>query len=117
MTVVAEKLVDNTELFINTVNGKSNEASQLVQDINALENATSEPEVSIVNVHHDIQGTGKVTLQFGDEDTLELSGRGNYGLKPEEEKKIGTKNIFVKSDNNVSMFNLVMEGQKTKGFN
>ena len=30
MTVVAEKLVDNTELVINTVNGNGNEASQLV---------------------------------------------------------------------------------------
>jgi len=117
MTVVAEKLVDNTELVINTVNGNGNEESQLVQDISTLENATSEPKVSIVNVHHDIQGTGKVTLLFGETDTLELEGRGNYGMKPSEIKKEGTESINVKSDADVSKFNLVMECHKETGFN
>jgi len=122
MTVVAKNLVDNKTKVISTVTGSVNEESQSALDVTKLIDSTSEPRVSVVNVHHEILGTGKVTLLFDEREVLELTGRGNYGLKKDEEK-IETEttdkegDIFVKSDANVSKFNLVLECRKESGFN
>ena len=122
MTVIAKNLVDTKTKIISTVTGSVNEESQSALDVTKLIDSTSEPRVSVVNVHHEILGTGKVTLLFDEREVLELTGRGNYGLKPKE-KKIETEttdkegDIFVKSDANVSKFNLVLECRKESGFN
>jgi|TARA_Y100000310_G_scaffold340868_1_gene438103 hypothetical protein len=122
MTVVAKNLVDNKTKVISTVTGSVNEESQSALDVTKLIDSTSEPRVSVVNVHHEILGTGKVTLLFDEREVLELTGRGNYGLK-KDEKKIETEttdkegDLFVKSDANVSKFNLVLECRKESGFN
>ena len=122
MTVVATNLVDNKTKVISTVTGSVNEESQSALDVTKLIDSTSEPRVSVVNVHHEILGTGKVTLLFDEREVLELTGRGNYGLK-KDEKKIETEttdkegDLFVKSDANVSKFNLVLECRKESGFN
>ena len=122
MTVVAKNIVDNKTKVISTITGSVNENSQSALDVTKLIDATSEPRVSVVNVHHEILGTGKVTLLFDEREVLELEGRGNYGLK-KDEKKIETEttdkegDIFVKSDANVSKFNLVLECRKESGFN
>ena len=122
MTVIATNLVDNKTKVISTVTGSINEDSQSALDVTKLIDSTSEPRVSVVNVHHEILGTGKVTLLFDEREVLELTGRGNYGLKPNE-NKIETEttdkegDIFVKSDANVTKFNLVLECRKESGFN
>ena len=122
MTVVAKNVVDNKTKVISTVTGSVNEDSQSALDVTKLIDSTSEPRVSVVNVHHEILGTGKVTLLFDEREVLELTGRGNYGLK-KDEKKIETEttdkegDLFVKSDANVSKFNLVLECRKESGFN
>ncbi len=122
MTVVAKNIVDNKTKVISTITGSVNEDSQSALDVTKLIDATSEPRVSVVNVHHEILGTGKVTLLFDEREVLELTGRGNYGLKKDEEK-IETEttdkegDLFVKSDANVSKFNLVLECRKESGFN
>ena len=86
MTVIAKNLVDNKTKVISTVTGSVNEESQSALDVTKLIDSTSEPRVSVVNVHHEILGTGKVTLLFDEREVLELTGRGNYGLKPKEKK-------------------------------
>ena len=122
MTVVAKNLIDNKTKVISTITGSVNEESQSALDVTKLIDSTSEPRVSVVNVHHEILGTGKVTLLFDEREVLELTGRGNYGLKKDEEK-IETEttdkegDLFVKSDANVSKFNLVLECRKESGFN
>ena len=122
MTVVAKNVVDNKTKVISTVTGSVNEDNQSALDVTKLIDSTSEPRVSVVNVHHEILGTGKVTLLFDEREVLELTGRGNYGLK-KDEKKIETEttdkegDLFVKSDANVSKFNLVLECRKESGFN
>ena len=122
MTVIAKNLVDTKTKIISTVTGSVNEESQSALDVTKLIDSTSEPRVSVVNVHHEILGTGKVTLLFDEREILELTGRGNYGLKKNEDK-IETEttdkegDIFVKSDANVSKFNLVLECRKESGFN
>ena len=122
MTVVAKNVVDNKTKVISTVTGSVNEDNQSALDVTKLIDSTSEPRVSVVNVHHEILGTGKVTLLFDEREILELTGRGNYGIKKDEDKietEITDKegDIFVKSDANVSKFNLVLECRKESGFN
>ena len=47
-----------------------------------------------------------------------LTGRGNYGLKPGEEKiKDVVGNILLDSDSNVTKYNLVIEAHKESGYN
>jgi len=72
MTVIATNLVDNKTKVISTVTGSVNEDSQSALDVTKLIDSTSEPRVSVVNVHHEILGTGKVTLLFDKREILEL---------------------------------------------
>ena len=48
---------------------------------------------------------------------LIISGRGNYGLKPDEGKIIDTiGNILLTSDSNVTKYNIVLETHKESGY-
>ena len=102
MTITTEKLVDDNFKIIVNSNGVGSEINQKLVDVVNSNNASSEPKVSIANVVYEIIGTGEVTLFFENDNTKEvvLSGRGNYGLKPGEEKiKDVVGNILLDSDN------------------
>ena len=48
---------------------------------------------------------------------LIISGRGNYGLKPDEGKITDTiGNILLASDSNVTKYNIVLETHKESGY-
>ena len=48
---------------------------------------------------------------------LIISGRGNYGLKPDEGKITDTiGNILLTSDSNVTKYNIVLETHKDSGY-
>ena len=119
MAITSTKLVDDDFKIVVNANGVGSEEDQKIVDIEASNNASSEPKVSIANLQYEILGTGEVTLFFekrGSIDTtkqLVISGRGNYGLKPNEikiEDTIG--NIFLTSDSNVTKYNIVLETHK-----
>ena len=85
-------------------------------ELDKLKGATNESEISIANVYYEVEGTGKVTLQFDDEKNLEATGIDNYGLKPSEDKIKGTGDIKIITDNFVDKFSLMLECHKEKGF-
>ena len=122
MTISTTTLVDDNFKVIVKANGVGEETEQLV--INALElnNATSEPKISIANVYYEIEGAGNITFKFNDEEenALTINGRGNYGLKPGEPKKKATSTtadiIYLTSDVNITSYNIVIECHKEKGF-
>ena len=121
MTISTTTLVDDNFKVIIKANGVGDEVEQLVIDALELNNATSEPKISIANVYYEIEGTGNITFNFIDEETvLTITGRGNYGLKPGEPKKkaVSTSADIIKltSDANVTSYNLVIECHKEKGF-
>ena len=119
MTITTEKLVDDNFKIIVNSNGVGSEINQKLVDVVNSNNASSEPKVSIANVVYEIIGTGEVTLFFENDNTKEviLSGRGNYGLKPNEEKiKDVVGNILLDSDSNVIKYNLVIETHKESGY-
>ena len=119
MTISTTKLVDDNFKIIVNSNGVGAEFQQLLVDVVGSNNASSEPKVSIANMQYEILGTGKVTVFFKGDNTkkVELSGRGNWGLKPDEVKlqdPIG--DISLNSDDTVTKYNLVIETHKEVGY-
>lgn len=121
MTISTTKLVDDSFKVIVKANGVGSESEQVLVNALELNNASSEPKISIANVYYEIEGDGDINLLFNtDEEALTINGRGNYGLKPGEPKieatSTGSGNILLTSDANVTSYNLVIECHKEKGF-
>jgi len=123
MTITSTKLVDDNFKIMVNANGVGNEEDQKIVDVEASNNASSEPKVSIANLQYEILGTGNVTLFFEKRSSIDttkqliISGRGNYGLKPSENKIIDTiGDIFLTSDTNVTKYNIVLEAHKESGY-
>jgi hypothetical protein len=121
MTISTTTLVDDSFKTIIKASGVGNETEQLLLDASELLNATSEPKVSIANVYYEVEGTGKINLNFDSEESiLVINSNGNYGLKPGEPKKesvsTGNGDILLTSDANVTSYNIVIECHKETGF-
>lgn len=119
MTITATKLVDDNFKIIVNSNGIGGESEQLLVDVVNSNNATSEPKVSIANMQYEIEGDGIVTVYFKGDTTkkVEVSGRGNYGLKPEEIKvKDVIGDVLLDSASTITNYNLVIECHKEAGY-
>ena len=123
MAITSTKLVDDNFKIMVNANGVGSEENQKIVDVEASNNASSEPKVSIANLQYEILGTGNVTLFFEKRASIDttkqliISGRGNYGLKPDEGKIIDTiGNILLTSDSNVTKYNIVLETHKESGY-
>jgi len=123
MTITSTKLVDDNFKIIVNANGVGNEEDQKIVDVEASNNASSEPKVSIANLVYEVIGTGNVTLFFEKRASIDttkqliISGRGNYGLKPDEVKITDTiGNVSLTSDSNVTKYNIVLETHKESGY-
>ena len=123
MTITSTKLVDDSFKIMVNANGVGSEEDQKIVDVEASDNASSEPKVSIANLQYEILGTGNVTLFFEKRSSIDttkqliISGRGNYGLKPDEGKITDTiGNILLTSDSNVTKYNIVLETHKESGY-
>ena len=122
MTIVSTQLVDDSFKVINKITGGRKEDETLIK-LDDLKGSTNESEISIANTYYEVEGTGKVTLQFKgsfwsttDDTKLEMTGIDNYGLKPSELKIIGAGDLEIKTDKNVDKFSLMLECHKEKGF-
>jgi|TARA_R110002126_G_scaffold168892_1_gene317429 hypothetical protein len=119
MSISTTKLVDDNFKIIVNASGVGSETGQTLVDVVNSNNASSEPKVSIANVQYEIIGTGNVTIFFKDNTAKQviINGRGNYGLKPNEEKiKDVIGNILLTSDSNVTKYNVVIESHKESGY-
>ena len=119
MTITTTKLVDNNDKIIVNANGVGSEAEQPLVDVVNSNNASSQPKVSIANIAYEILGTGDVTVFFKNDTSKNviINGRGNYGLKPSEERiKDAIGDILLTSDSNVTKYNVVIEAQKESGY-
>ena len=123
MAITSTKLVDDDFKLMVNANGVGSEENQKIVDVEASNNASSEPKVSIANLQYEILGTGNVTLFFEKRSSIDttkqliISGRGNYGLKPDEGKITDTiGNILLTSDSNVTKYNIVLETHKESGY-
>jgi len=119
MTITTTTLVDDNFKIMVNANGIGNESQQKLIDVIGSNNASSEPKVSIANLQYEILGTGNVTVFFKNDTNKKvvINGRGNYGLKPSEEKiKDPIGDILLNSDSNVTKYNIVIEAHKESGY-
>ena len=108
--------VDDTIKVITNVKGIKEEDNTIVK-VSDLKNATSQPKISIANVNYEVFGTGNVKLTLGQKE-LSISGRGNYGLKPTEDKLVdeAEQSVVLQADSTVPKFNISLECHKETGF-
>ena len=120
MTIVSERLVDDSFKVIQKVTGARKEDEKLIK-LDDLLGATNESKISIANTYYEVEGTGTVTLKFlggiyGFRKDLEMTGIDNYGLKPTEEKIIVDGDLQIITDKKVDKFSLMVECHKEEGF-
>ena len=101
-------VVDNASKYIVKTAGIGSETNEIFVDANDLTDGTNQSLVSLIECYYLIEGTGTLTISAGDE-TLPLTGKGKYGLRPNQ-LKFGNDKIFnLTTDANVKSYLLVTE--------
>ena len=114
--------IDSASKIINSVIGEKNLSEKVIVDVVNSLNATSQPKVSVLNIMHKIEGSGKVKIYFENDTTkfVELTGNGIYGLRQSENilyrdiNVIG--NVLVDTDSDITKFFLLIECEKIGGY-
>ena len=75
MTIAATKLTDNSFNIIVKANGVGSEDEQTLVDVLESNNASSEPKVSIADIHYEILGTGTGTIFYKNDDFFHFSAK------------------------------------------
>ena len=101
-------VVDTTSKYIVKSTGIGSETNEELVDAEELTGGTDGSKVSLIECYHLIEGTGTMTISAGDE-TLPLTGKGKYGLRPGQ-LKFGNDKLFkLTTDSNVKSYLLVTE--------
>ena len=105
-------VVDTAEKTIIKSTGTRNEIDQTIIDPmvepKKLTNATNKSLVSLIECFYLIEGTGEVTFKAGSE-TLTLTGKGKYGLRPDQLKFGDDGVISLSTDSSVDSYLMVTE--------
>ena len=110
MTIANTKVVDTTSKYIVQSKGVGSETDQIVVDAENLTSGTNESLVSLIECYYSIEGTGTLTLSASSEtNDLTLTGKGKYGLRPNQLKFGNDKQILLTTDANVTSYLLVTE--------
>ena len=110
MAISNEKVVDTTSKYIVQSKGIGSEIDQIVVDAEKLASGNNESLVSLIECFYLIEGTGTLTLSASSEtDDLTLTGKGKYGLRPDQLKFGNDKQILLTTDSNVESYLLVTE--------
>ena len=110
MAIKNEIVVDTTSKYIvkSTGIGSETNLGRWLVEANKLTGGDNESLVSLIECYYLIEGTGTLTISAGSED-LTLTGKGKYGLRPEQ-LKFGNDKIFkLTTDANVKSYLLVTE--------
>jgi len=110
MAISNVTVVDTTSKYIVKSTGIGSETDQELVDANDLTGGTNESLVSLIECYYLIQGTGKLTISADTESTdLVLTGKGKYGLRPNQLKFGNDKQFKLTTDNQVKSYLLVTE--------
>ena len=107
-------VVDTTSKYIVKSTGIGSETDQKMIETDdgfgavKLEGGDTDSKVSLIECYHLIEGTGTMTISAGDE-TLTLTGKGKYGLRPGQLKFGNNKQFTLTTDRNVTSYLLVTE--------
>ena len=118
MAIKNEVVVDNASKYIVKSTGKGSETNGILVDANKLIGGTNKSLVSLIECYYLIEGTGTLTISAASETEtqapfqskpLKLTGKGKYGLRPNQ-LKFGNDKIFkLTTDANVISYLLVTE--------
>ena len=111
MTIANTKVVDNTSKYIVQSKGIGSEIDQVLVDAETeLASGNDKSLVSLIECYYLIEGTGTLTLSTSSEEKdLTLTGKGKYGLRPDQLKFGNDKQILLTTDSNVESYLLVSE--------
>ena len=110
MTIANTKVVDNTSKYIVQSKGVGSETDQVMVNTENLISGNNKSLVSLIECYYSIEGTGTLTLSASSEtNNLTLTGKGKYGLRPEQLKFGNDKQILLTTDSNVTSYLLVSE--------
>ena len=111
MTIANTKVVDNTSKYIVQSKGIGSETDQVLVDAETeLASGNDKSLVSLIECYYLIEGTGTLTLSASSEENdLTLTGKGKYGLRPDQLKFGNDKQILLTTDSNVESYLLVTE--------
>ena len=110
MAITNTVIVDTTSKYIVQSKGVGNETDQIMVDAEKLTGATNESLVSLIECYYLIEGTGTLKIGASSEtNDLSLTGKGKYGLRPDELKFGNDKQVLLTTDSNVESYLLVTE--------
>ena len=111
MTIKNTSVVDNTSKYIVQSKGIGSETDQVLVDAETeLASGNDKSLVSLIECYYLIEGTGTLTLSASSEENdLTLTGKGKYGLRPDQLKFGNDKQILLTTDSNVESYLLVSE--------
>ena len=115
-------VVNSTSKYIVKSTGIKNESNQILVDVSKLTGANNESLVSLIECYYLIEGTGTLTISAAAaydpqadaagtavKKELTLTGKGKYGLRPEQLKFGEDRQFKLTTDANVKSFLLVTE--------
>jgi len=110
MAISNVKVVNTTSKYIVKSTGIGSETDQELVDAEKLTEGTDGSKVSLIECFYQIEGAGTLTISTDSESTdLTLTGKGKYGLRPNQ-LKYGNDKIFkLTTDNQVKSYLLVTE--------
>ena len=110
MTIKNTLVVDNTSKYIVQSKGIGSETDQVMVNTENLISGNNKSLVSLIECYYSIEGTGTLTLSASSEENdLTLTGKGKYGLRPDQLKFGNDKQILLTTDSNVTSYLLVSE--------
>tara|TARA_R110001592_G_scaffold58789_1_gene177954 strand:+ start:181 stop:525 length:345 start_codon:yes stop_codon:yes gene_type:complete len=110
MAISNVKVVNTTSKYIVKSIGTKSETDQVLVNANDLTGGTNQSLVCLIECYYLIEGTGKLTISADSEkNDLELTGKGKYGLRPDQ-LQFGNDKVFkITTDENVKSYLLVTE--------
>ena len=110
MAISNVEVVNTTSKYIVKSTGTKSETDQELVDAEKLTEGTDGSKVSLIECYYLIEGTGTLTISTDSESAdLPLTGKGKYGLRPNQ-LKYGNDKIFkLTTDSNVNSYLLVTE--------
>jgi len=110
MTIKNTLVVDNTSKYIVQSKGIGSETDQVLVDSEKLADGNDKSLVSLIECYYLIEGTGTLTLSASSEENdLTLTGKGKYGLRPDQLKFGNDKQILLTTSSGVESYLLVSE--------
>ena len=105
------EVVNTTSKYIVKTTGIGSETNEILVDAEELTEGTDGSKVSLIECYYLIEGTGTLTISADAEhpNKLNLTGKGKYGLRPNQLKYGNDKLFKLTTDANVKSYLLVTE--------